>query len=233
MSVLFARIYDTSAEFDDRYVPKLEGAIARWGGIIAPSVGNAIVGLFAEEVDKSLEASLSMLECFAGSQYAKGSTLHKKIGIGIDTGTLLSKTDNGGDVAHLPYIVKDTQYIAARVEALTQVYETPLLITHRTFLQLSQTEGYHIRLIHRFEAENQRDPISVFEVFNGDPIAIQTAKLETKTQFEQGLFLYFMGFVEEAEHLFEECLEINQSDRVVQLYYERCQASVLRVIGTV
>lgn len=231
MSVLFAKIYDTSAEFDDRYVPELEGAIARWGGIIAPSVGNAIVGLFAEEVDKSLEASLSMLECFAGSQYAKGNTLYTKIGIGIDTGTLLSKTDDG-DMPRMPYIVKDTQYIAAQVEALTQVYETPLLITHRTFLQLSQTEGYHIRLIHRFETENQSDPISVFEVFNGDPIAMQDAKLETKTQFEQGLFLYFMGFVEEAEHLFESCLEVNQSDRVVQLYYERCQASALRAIGT-
>ena len=221
MSVLFAKIYDTSAEFDDRYVPELEEAISRWGGIIAPSAGNAIVGLFAKEVDKSLEAALSMLECFAGSAYIKTNTLYSKIGIGLDTGILLSEPD---DTTHLPYIVKDTQYTAARVEALTQVYETPLLMTHRTFLQLSHTEGYRIRLIHRFADEERGEPISVFEVFNGDPPDIQAAKLETKTQFEQGLFLYFMGFVEEAGHLFTECLETYSGDRVIQIYAERCNS---------
>ncbi|MGK7929317.1 MAG: hypothetical protein AB4290_29440 [Spirulina sp.] len=223
MSVLFAKIYDTSAEFDDRYVPELEGAIARWGGIVAPSTGDAIVGLFAGEADKALEAALSMVECFAGSVYVKSQPLYSTMVIGIDTGTLLSEGEEE-ESSRQTYIVKDTQYTAARVEALTQVYEVPLLITHRTFLQLSHTEGYRIRLIHRFEKEDRADPISVFEVFNGDAMDIQDAKLETKTQFEQGLFLYFMGFVEEAGHLFEECLEVYPDDRAIQIYYERCQS---------
>ncbi|MBP0016647.1 MAG: hypothetical protein J7647_03715 [Cyanobacteria bacterium SBLK] len=224
MSVLYAKVYDMSAEFDDRYVPELESAIARWGGIIAPSVGDTIVGLFAEEVDKCLDAALSAIECFAGSTYVKTNTLYTKIGIGLDTGTLLAESDDE-EIGRLPYIVKDTQYTAARVEALTQLYETPLLMTHRTFLQLSQTEGYRIRLIHRLEGSDRADPISVFEVFNGDSLEVQDAKLETKTQFEQGLFLYFMGFVEEAGHLFEECLEVYPGDRVIQIYLKRCHRS--------
>ncbi|MEM9539937.1 MAG: hypothetical protein AAGA60_10620 [Cyanobacteria bacterium P01_E01_bin.42] len=226
MSVLYAKVYDMSAEFDDRYVPELEGAILRWGGIIAPSSRDALVGLFAKEVDKCLEAALSTIECFTDSAYVKTNTLYTKIGIGLDTGTLLSESDDEGK-SRSPYIVKDTQHTAARVEALTQVYETPLLMTHRTFLQLEQTEGYRIRLIHRLEGSDRADPISVFEVFNGDPIEVQDAKLETKTQFEQALFLYFMGFVEEAGHLFEECLEIYPGDRVVQIYLERCQQSAV------
>jgi tetratricopeptide (TPR) repeat protein len=68
--------------------------------------------------------------------------------------------------------------------------------------------------------------VSVYEIFDADPLDVREAKLATKQEFEKGLLLYNLGSFSEAVHLFQDCLRLNPKDTVAQIYLKRCQKFV-------
>ncbi|MEM8638658.1 MAG: hypothetical protein AAGG51_07595 [Cyanobacteria bacterium P01_G01_bin.54] len=104
-----------------------------------------------------------------------------------------------------------------------------LVITQHVFWQLAHAGRYDLRLVAQLTPPQPQpkpsERISLFEVFNGEPAAQRVKKQETKTQFEQALFLYFLGFYAEAECLFADCLTLNPQDAVAAHYVECCHSA--------
>jgi len=66
-------------------------------------------------------------------------------------------------------------------------------------------------------------PISVYEVFSGDPESLQNLKKETLRDYENGLRSYFDRNFTEALASFKKVLARNPADKAAKIYFERCK----------
>lgn len=235
MSILFSDIRDFTTlsegmglednfRFINAYLSRMEPAISDNNGFIDKYIGDAIMALFGGGADDAVRAAIAMLDCLSeyNTTRQRPGRPPLRIGIGINTGSLMLGTVGGQH--HLDTtVISDAVNLASRVEGLTKLYGTPLLISHGTFLQLEDTNNYMIRLIDRVQVKGKSEKVSVFEVFDADPPALKIAKFEQRTQFEQAVLLYHVKQYADAQQLFEKCLEKITGDRPSEIYIERCQ----------
>ncbi|PSB39801.1 adenylate/guanylate cyclase [filamentous cyanobacterium Phorm 46] len=232
MSVLFSDIRDFTTlsetmnpeenfQFINAYLSRMEPVITENFGFIDKYIGDAIMALFNGSADDAVKAGIAMLE-----QLKEYNISHHQpdrpplqIGIGINTGSLMLGTV-GGQSRMDSTVISDAVNLASRVENLTKEYGVSMLITHNTFLQL--TDIYDFRLIDRVTVKGKSQLVTIYEIFTADPPELRQKKLETKTIFEEALVLYNKERFIEARRLFSECKQINREDKVVQIYMQRC-----------
>lgn len=234
MSILFAdiRSFTTLSEqmtpedtfkFINGYLRRMEPAIIENGGFIDKYIGDAIMALFEGSADGALKAGVTMLNTLADYNVKRQRSNRQpiKIGIGINTGNLMLGTV-GGNARIDTTVIGDAVNLSARLQELTKVYQTPLLISHNTLACLEEPMQYALRAIAQGQVRGKAQTVGVFEVFETDPTAQKQAKLETKPIFEAALVHYYTEAMEKAKSLFNQCLQKNPSDRVSQIYLQRC-----------
>jgi class 3 adenylate cyclase len=183
------------------------------------------MALFEGAADGAVQAAVTMLNTLAeynlNRQQANRQPI--EIGIGINTGNIMLGTV-GGNSRIDTTVIGDAVNLSSRLQDLTKVYQTPLLISHNTFAGLEKTMNYPMRVIAQEQVRGKAQKVSIFEVFESDPDAQKQAKLATKIMFETALLHYYNGAMEKAESLFHQCLQKNPSDRVSQIYLQRCNS---------
>lgn len=241
MSVLFSDIRDFTSmsermspednfKFINSYLSRMEPAILENNGFIDKYIGDAIMALFGESADDAVLAGISMLQRLSEyNQHRIRSRFEPiRIGIGINTGELMLGTV-GGQKRMDGTVISDAVNVASRIEGLTKHYEVSLLISDRTFAELSNPNAYCIRAIDRVKVKGKSEMISVFEVFDADPPELKEGKLNTKTFFEQAIAIYSLNHYAEAASLFSECLRQNPGDPMAILYQEKCRQQLARI----
>lgn len=234
MSILFSdiRSFTTLSEqmtpedtfkFINGYLRRMEPAIIENGGFIDKYIGDAIMALFEGGADQAVEAGVMMLKTLAEYNLIRQrcNRYPLRIGIGINTGNLMLGTV-GGCSRMDTTAIGDAVNLSARLQELTKVYQTPLLISHHTLACLEAPIKYALRLITQEKVRGKAQTVKVFEVFETDPAAQKQAKLETKPMFEDALAYYHTGAMAEAQSLFNQCLQKNPSDHVSHIYLQRC-----------
>ncbi len=235
MSILFSdiRYFTTLSEmmnpednfhFINAFLSRMEPTIIENKGFIDKYIGDAIMALFSGNADDAVRAGIAMLQKLQEYNQTRQRPERPsiKLGIGINTGELMLGTVGSKNRMDTT-VISDAVNLASRVEGLTKEYGVSLLISHQTFLKLEESNNYAIRLIDNVKVKGKSERISVFEVFNADPIALLEGKLLTKKIFEEALFLYTQKSLKEATKLFTECLEKTPDDNVVKIYLERCR----------
>ncbi|HIK10264.1 MAG TPA: GAF domain-containing protein [Oscillatoriaceae cyanobacterium M33_DOE_052] len=249
MSILFSDIRKFTAlsekmspeenfKFINSYLSTMEPAISTNNGFIDKYIGDAIMALFSggaergrasisgeiQPADDAVRAGIAMLHRLR--EYNQGREragyLPIEIGIGINTGSLMLGTI-GGHNRMDSTVISDAVNLASRLEDLTKEYGVSLLISHQTFLRLQNPNQYSIRIIDRVKVKGKSQDVAVFEVFDGDEPELRDGKLATAAIFEEGLLLSYRKAYSLAVVRFEECLRRNPTDRVAQIYLERCQ----------
>ncbi len=235
MSILFADIRNFTllseqaqpAEnfaFINSFFSQMEPAIAEHNGFIDKYIGDAIMALFRGSADNAVRAAIAMslrLKTYNSERAQRGEP-PLAIGIGINTGTLIlgmvgSRNRLEGTA------IGDAVNVAARIEQLTKHYGSRLLISQYTFLALDDSNAYDLRLIDCVRVSGRLERISIFEVFNTDSATERAAKQATKQEFEQAVLRYHAGDYASACEYFEPYRAAHPSDRVAQLYCERCR----------
>jgi PAS domain S-box-containing protein len=235
MSVLFSDIRNFTAlsesmtpkenfKFINSYLSRMEPAIAQNHGFIDKYIGDAIMALFSGEADNAVKAGISMLQQLARYNQDRGQSGYPpiQIGIGINTGSLMLGTV-GGQNRMDGTVISDAVNLASRVETLTKNYGVSLLITQQTYLRLTNPANYAVRTIDTVQVKGKSQYVTVYEVFDADPVEIKQGKLATLQAFTAALSLYNQGNLTLAAQLFADCLGQNQGDRVAQIYLDRCQ----------
>jgi two-component system sensor histidine kinase ChiS len=235
MSILFSDIRDFTSlsemmnpednfKFINAYLSRMESAIVENNGFIDKYIGDAIMALFSGNADDAVKAGITMLHRLSdyNQHRANSGDVPIKIGIGINTGSLMLGTV-GGKNRMDGTVISDAVNLASRLESLTKSYGLSLLISQQTFLGLHDPNEYSIRFIEKVKVKGKSKAVTVFEVFDGDEPKIKEVKLATKTIFEEGLLLYQQHLMREAAQRFEEVLRINPMDTVAQIYLARCQ----------
>ncbi len=211
-------------DFINIYLGRMEPIILNHQGVIDKYIGDAIMALFPKSADDAVQGSIQMLKALIEhNQYLATNNLPTiQIGIGLNTGPLILGTV-GGKNRMEGTVIADAVNLSARVESLTKIYGTPLLITEHTYVRLDDPSRYHIRVIDAAKVKGKSYEVTVYEVYDADLPDMITLKDQTLEDFETGFLFYHIGKYERAQHLFLKVLAINPQDQVAQEYINRIE----------
>jgi PAS domain S-box-containing protein len=211
-------------DFLNAYLRRMEPFIHQYQGIIDKYIGDAIMALFPISANDAVQAALSMLKTLTDYNQTRGRPGRPKftVGIGINSGKLMLGTV-GGQNRMEGTVISDTVNLASRVENLTKVYGTSLLITEQTYVKLDDPLQYHVRVLDVVKVKGKSEEVTVYEIYDGDnPTSIQL-KDKTRDEFEEGFVLYHFEEFVDAQPFFERVLNINPNDKAAQIYMKRCE----------
>lgn len=234
MSILFADIRGFTElsekisphenfKFINAYLCRMEPAITENNGFIDKYIGDGIMALFVGCADDALKAGIAMLERLNDYNETRQRPERPaiKIGVGINTGVLMLGTVGGLNRMD-GTVISDAVNLASRIEGLTKIYGTALLLTEHTYRKLKNPSQYHIREIDRVKVKGKTKDVTVYEVFDADEPNLKAKKIQTLADFELGFRYYHNNVLETAYQHFNKVLAVNSTDQVAQIYLERC-----------
>lgn len=208
-------------DFINELLSQICPVIREHNGFVDKYIGDGIMALFPGRADDAVQAAIDMrrqLTRFNLQRHAHGRP-PVQIGIGLHTGLLMLGTI--GETQRMEgTVISDAVNLASRVEGLTKRYGAGLVISEQTLLRLEDPTWYHFRFVDKVQVKGKKGSVSVFEVFDGDE-SMLNLKLETKSDFEQGLFLYHQKQFPEASVYFNNVLKRNPHDEAARLYLHR------------
>ena len=118
-------------------------------------------------------------------------------------------------------VVADDVNLAARLEGLTRIYGSTITLSEATLSQLENPDRYRHRFVDRVRVRGRKNPVSVHEVFDGDPAPVVALKDQSKADFEEGLRFYYGRKFSEASVRFNQVLQKNPGDKAARIYLKR------------
>ena len=215
--------------FLNNYLRYIGPEIERHGGFIDKYIGDAIMALFAGQknsvADDSIAAALGMLEQLkVYNRHRRRAGYHPiQIGIGIHSGSLMLGTI-GFERRMETTVIGDTVNLASRMEGLTKQYGIAIGVTSETLRKAVNADSLLVREIDTVKVKGKEKPITVYEIFNADPENIQEQKIQLDHQYVEALQLYKNRNWREAVQLFTTLRQSLPTDKVIEIYCERCQA---------
>ncbi len=230
MTVLFADIRDFTGrsekmspaenfEFINAYLSRMEPLIRKYNGFIDKYIGDEIMALFPTNADDALQCGIAMLhELRVYGDVLKQQNLEPiRIGIGLNTGSLMLGTVGGADRMNST-VISDTVNLASWVEKDTKGSGAPFIITKETYDNLKDPSHYGIRRLGQKMYRGKSTVTHAYEVFESDEPVTVKLKKETKNEFEKAVFYYDKKEFKEAHIIFESILKQNPSDKPASLY---------------
>lgn len=239
VSVFFADIrdYTTLSEtmtpkenfsFLNAYLGRVGPIIKANRGFVNQYYGDGIMALFMSSDPKvssprdALEAAIEVQQTIRAYNQSRidKHRLPLKIGIGIHSGPLMLGVL--GDETRMDVgVVSDAVNTASRMEGLTKHFGASILVSESTLVGMTSPQEFKYRFLGLVQVKGKKDPLGVYEFFEGDPPETAMLKEKTLDDFEQGLTAYFAKNFEQARRLFSTVLMVNPHDHVAQLYLSR------------
>ncbi|OUS23591.1 hypothetical protein A9Q99_26435 [Gammaproteobacteria bacterium 45_16_T64] len=210
--------------FINSYLGRMEPHIRKNNGFIDKFIGDAIMALFDESADNALKAAIEMINSLAVYNKHRSNCGYRalKIGIGINTGTLILGTV--GDQTRMEStVISDAVNLASRIEGLCKTYGVCLLISQDTYLSLNNPENFHCRLIDQVQTKGKTNATVIYEVINADSMESGRKKVAKIKEFSKAVNLYRRQKYEDALPLFNEIAVDNTEDRPAAIYLSRCK----------
>ncbi|NEO08361.1 ATP-binding protein [Moorena sp. SIO3I8] len=209
--------------FINDYLSRVSPVIRNYNGFIDKYIGDAVMALFPEKADHALKAAIEMQKQVYSYNSHRNNSGYEPIasGIGLHKGSLILGTV-GESQRMDTTVIADTVNLASRLESLTKIYGAEILISKPTLNDLDNRESYHYRCLGRVKVKGKSKPVEIFEVYDANPEDLIAFKSKTTPRFEEAVAYYVEKKFAQAQRIFEELLESNHQDRVVELYIERC-----------
>lgn len=238
MSILFSDIRSFTSlseqmtpeqnfKFINAYLKRMEPIIRENHGFIDKYIGDAIMALFNRSADDAVQAAITMLNTLPLYNFHRKKSGYSpiNIGIGINTGKLMLGTI-GNEKRMEGTVISDSVNLASRIEGMCKLYGASLLITEDTFFKLENRALYQVRRIDRVMVLGKSDPVTVYEVLDGDPQIIRDKKMQSKRQFEEALALYETSMFLEALAILKIIFKRFPEDQAVRTYINRCETCI-------
>lgn len=211
-------------DFINHYLGIMEPVIRKHNGIVDKFMGDSIMALFSENPGDALEAALEIrqkLKQFNQIRDLKGLP-EVDCGIGIHTGNLMMGII-GGEGRMESTVISDAVNLASRLEGLTKLYHTSIIISEDTLIKLQDPSKYHYRFLDIAKVKGKKKAVYIFEIMDGEPVGLRELKIKTKDIFVKAVDLYRNKNFQKANDLFTELNTVNPDDFAVALYKERCE----------
>lgn len=206
------------------YLGYMEPVIRNNNGFIDKYIGDSIMALFSDTAEDAINASIEMrikLSQFnqVMDQFSKPSI---NSGIGIHSGNLMLGVV-GGEGRMDGTVISDAVNLASRLEGLTKLYGSSIIISQDTLIKLNNPAQYNYRFLDIVKVKGKKEAVYIFEIIDGDSEDIRHLKLKTKSVFAEGVNLYKSGNFNDALKSFTEVFGVNQHDTTAELYMARCK----------
>ncbi len=213
----------------NEYLAQMVSVVHSQHGFLDKFIGDGIMAVFgvplrrkesaAEAVRAAVEMVRRMDRINDGLQQ-KGVEL--RMGIGVNTGAIVA--GNVGCKQRMEYTVLGSPVnIASRLEGLTKVYHTPVLISEYTRAALEPGE-FTLRAVDAVRAKGSGQPCMVYEVLDALPAPIRERRARALERFQLARTAYTRGEFTIATQAFTALRAEQPDDRVVNLYLERLDA---------
>ena len=208
--------------FINAYLRRVSPKIKECHGFIDQYYGDGVMALFSGPQDDAVRAAVAMHE--AVEQYNKEREQEGfgpiGIGVGLHYADLMLGIIGSEDRMQ-GAVVADAVNLAARIEGLTRLYGSNITLSDETLSQMKEQDAYKYRFVDKVRVKGKDNPVTVYEVFDGDPQKIVELKEQTKPNFEEGLELYYSKQFSEASVQFNQVLKKNSQDKAARIYLER------------
>ncbi|PJZ56700.1 adenylate/guanylate cyclase domain-containing protein [Leptospira barantonii] len=210
--------------FLNSYLRRVSPVIQKNGGFIDKYIGDAIMALFPESVEDSINAAVEMQrEIRTYNQHRLKLNYDPiKVGIGIHSGNLMLGIIGAYERME-GTVIADSVNVASRIEGLTKVYDTAILISDTILKKVKDPTAYNYRYIDRVKVKGKSESIVIYEVHDGQPDFIVDLMNQSKGPFERGIDQYQNRNFAETISYMEKVLEINPNDTPAQIYLKRAK----------
>ncbi|XDD50268.1 adenylate/guanylate cyclase domain-containing protein [Leptospira sp. WS92.C1] len=248
MTVLFSDIRDFTSiseaikpshtiAFLNSYLSEMEDLVYQTAGFVDKYVGDAILALFADyndradkenfnSADNAVEAAIKMIRVVQSGRLQREFSIppgwNLDVGIGINTGSLILGTV-GSKRRIDTTVIGDAVNLASRLQSLSSLYQSRILISHHTFLQLNRLSEVGIRMIDTAFVKGRNQAVDIYEVFEADPAEIKDFKYKTIDQFAEGIAEYKAGKFYDATNIFKQLYRDEPRDNLSKIYLKRCK----------
>ncbi|MBN2417787.1 MAG: response regulator [Deltaproteobacteria bacterium] len=235
MTVMFSDIRDFTAYSEkmtpqdsfnslNEYLRRVSPVIRRHNGIVDKYLGDGVMALFPKSADDAVRATIAMQDSLDeyNAHRARNKLAPIRIGTGIHTGSLMLGII-GEEQRFQGTVISDAVNLASRLEGMTKMYGVSVIITTNVLINLADPAAYNYRFLDRVRVKGKTEALSVFDVFDSDPETDIELKLMTRTDFEQGIYLYHNKQFNEASEKFTGVLERHPDDKAAQIYRQRAE----------
>jgi class 3 adenylate cyclase/CHASE3 domain sensor protein len=213
------------------YFTVMSQAVSKYEGVIDKYIGDAVMAFwgppFTSEKDHPKLACFTALEKMAQLDvfreqvkqfFEPGQSIPEfDIRIGIATGDMIVG-NVGSDLAQGYTVLGDTVNTGSRLEGVSKVYGTRILIHEQT--QKVAGDFIETREIDSIQVVGKDEPVRIFELI-GKKNEVDENILKLKFQFEKGLQAYRNKDWSHARQLFNECLQIKPDDSPSKVFLDR------------
>ncbi|MBF0276393.1 MAG: DUF3365 domain-containing protein [SAR324 cluster bacterium] len=212
-------------KFLNSYLQQMDPVIQKHNGFIDKYIGDAIMALFGGNADDALEAAVSMLQKLDDYNHGRESAGYPPVNIriGINSGALMLGTIGGEDRME-GTVISDAVNLASRIESLSKIYGTTILIGENTYQKLKDPKKFTLRWIDKVQVKGKQEKVAIWEVIDGESPEIRDQKKKSVQLFGEAIALYQESNFREAEKLFQEVLQLCPQDTVAQIYISRCRS---------
>jgi len=209
--------------FINSYFNNISPVIRKNEGFVDKFIGDAIMSLFPKRPENAIDAAIGMHRALA--EYNDTRVLKNRktirIGIGINTGSVMLGTV-GEEERMDTTVISDAVNLAARLEGLSKVYNTPILTTLSTLNKLSNKEDYQYRILHKGMVKGRKEIVTLVEIISTDTDPLAQQKIDTRDDYQLAIEHYHNGDYGKAISIFQKVSHLLPNDRALLNYIERC-----------
>jgi two-component system sensor histidine kinase ChiS len=120
-------------------------------------------------------------------------------------------------------VISDAVNLTSRIEGLTKIYGSSIVITEDTLISINDPSNYNFRFLDVVKVKGKKEAVYIFEIIDGDPEPYKSLKIESKDLFNKAIQYYKVKEFKESLKLFRNINSTNPYDDVIKLYINRCE----------
>ncbi len=194
--------------------------IREYGGFVDKYIGDAVMALF-ESPDAAVQAGIKMYHDIVLDP-STAERLHVQdinIGIGIHTG--MARIGIVGEHERLSgTVISDTVNISSRLESLTKMYHTAMIVTKDTLDRMKDPESLNKRYLGMVQVAGVNDSNSLYEILDCLEESERKLREANNDDFREGVRLFHLGRRKEAAEQLQKIIDAGKADFVVERYCE-------------
>jgi two-component system sensor histidine kinase ChiS len=209
-------------DFVNAYLREVSPKIREHRGFIVKYLGDGMMAVFPNGADDAVRGGIAKLQQVQRYNAARINDGYQpiQVGVGVHFGHMM--VGIVGEAERMQGdAFSDNVNLASRLESLTKLYGVSLIISEAVLKNLSHPKNYQIRFLDRVVVKGKQQPISIFEVLDGEIDTVRELKLQTQLDFEKGVEHYRQHDLRSAKICFYRVLAVNPDDKTAALYLER------------
>ena len=213
--------------FINRYLAHVAPRIRENEGFVVHYLGDGILALFngppEQAVRAAVEMQVALKEALQGGALSASLPPGTEVTLGI--GLHYGRIEMGivGESGRWDSsVISDAVNTASRVEGLTKVFGTEILITGDLSDRMQKVGGLQTRRLGRVEVKGRHERVDVYEVLDSLRPEVREARLSHAPTLSAAIAAMDAGLRDVAAEGFRACLAADPTDRAAQHYLARC-----------